>query len=125
MAKRLKLLFVLFALAGSVLAGTPLHAPNDGMMVCCKRAKSKDHSPMAEAVRLCCAVNCSESVPTPSGTSFNFSTSNTGVSRSIAHQIAALFTKVNAAPDSWPNYSREILSRTFQPRYIQYNSFLI
>lgn len=125
MAKRLTLLFVLFALAGGVLAGTPLHEPNDGMMECCKRAKSKDHSPMAEAARLCCAVNCSESIPSPSGISFNFSPSYTAISRSIAEQIEALFAKAKAAPISLPNYSREILSRTLQPRYIQYNSFLI
>ena len=125
MIKRLILLFVLFALAGSVLAGTPLHDPNAGMMECCKRAKSKDHSPVAEAARLCCAVNCTESVPTPSGISFNFSPSNTTTSKTIADQIAALFTKVKVVPVSSPNYSREILSRTFQPRYIQYNSFLI
>ena len=125
MIRRLTFLFVLLTLAGSVLAGTPLHDPNEGMMECCKRAKIKDHSPMAEAARLCCAVGCSESVPTPSGISFNFSQSSTTISKSIAEQIAAVFPKeITQFPVS-KRYSRKALSRTFQPKYIQHNSLLI
>ncbi len=107
------------------MSGTPLHSPNDKMMKCCDKAKSKDGSPAATAADLCCAVNCSESVPTPSGSSFNFSPSNAQISKSIAEQIAALFPQKKVHLSTSPQYSRQILSRIFQPKYIQYNSFLI
>ncbi len=125
MVKRITLLFILIALAGGVVSGTPLHSPNDKMMKCCDKARSKDHSPAAEATRLCCAVNCSESIPTPSGISFSFYPSNKPVSQSIAEQIAALFPTRTVQPSKSPLYSRLVLTRTFQPRYIQHNSFLI
>jgi hypothetical protein len=103
--KRLTLLIVILSLAVGVLAGTPLHDPNDGMMECCIRAKSKDKSPKAEAARLCCAINCSTTTPTSSGASFNAAPAN--------------FTIIDSA------YSREVLARTFQPSYIQHHAFLI
>jgi len=80
---------------------------------------------MAEAARLCCAVNCSEPTPTPSGISFNYSPSDTTTSKSIAEQIAALFPKEITQLPSSPRYSRNTLSRTLQPKYIQHNSLLI
>ena len=125
MVKRLTLLFVVLSLAGGVLAGTPLHAPNDGMMECCKRAKSKEQSKAAEIARLCCAVNCSTNAPTSSGTSFNAAPSNFTITRSIAGQIAALFVKERAVSINPTSYSRKVLARTFQPKYLQNNSFLI
>ncbi|CAN5321288.1 hypothetical protein BH10ACI3_BH10ACI3_27500 [soil metagenome] len=125
MAKRLTMLMVILALAAGVLAGTPLHDPNDGMMECCKRARSKEHSKAAEVSRLCCAMNCSTSSPIPSGSSFNPAPTNIAISSSIADQIAALFAKEKATPMSATAYSREVLPRTFQPSYIQHHSFLI
>jgi len=125
MAKRLTMLMVILALASGVLAGTPLHDPNDGMMECCKRAKNKEQSKAAEVSRLCCAINCSTATPVPSGASFNPAPTNFTVTESIAEQIAALFAKAKAAPITPSAYSREILPRTFQPTYIQQHSFLI
>ena len=126
MRKCLTSLFLLFALAGGVLAGMPLHSPNDeGMMKCCDKAKNGDQSPMAEATRLCCAVNCSDSAPTSSGTAFNFSPSSTTISKSIADQIAALFPTKEIQSPKPHVYLRVVLTRTFQPRYIQHKSFLI
>lgn len=125
MVRCLTMLFLLLALVSGVVSGTPLHASNDKMMKCCDKAKSKDRSPAATAADLCCAVNCSESVPTPSSGSFNFSPSNAQISKSIAEQIAALFPKEKTYLSTSPQYSREILPRIFQPKYIQYNSFLI
>src|SRR5438445_4224457 len=125
MAKRLTLLFLLLSLAGGVLAGTPLHAPNDKMMKCCDKAKSKDKSPDASIARLCCGLNCSDSTPTPSGISFNFSPSNIITSTSIAEQIAALFPMRKVQTSQPLQYSREALSRIFRPKYIQHNSLLI
>lgn len=119
------MLVIILALASGVLAGMPLHAPMDGMMECCKRAKSKETSPKAEAARLCCAVNCSQSTPTSSGASFNPAPANFTITRSIADQIAALLTKEKAALITPSSYPREILPRTTQPSYIQHHSFLI
>lgn len=125
MAKRLTMLFILFSLAAGVIVGTPLHERNDGMMECCKRARSKEQSPMAEATRLCCAVNCSTSTPTPSGASFNAAPANFTVTGSIADQIAGLFAKVRIRPATSFVYSREAVSLTSQPSYIRHHAFLV
>lgn len=125
MATRLTLLFLILSLASGVLAGTPLHDPNEGMMECCKRSKSMEQSNTAEVSRLCCAMNCSTPTPTPSQGSFNPAPTNFTITASIADQIAALFARRNAAPVVSIAYSREILPRTFQPSYIQHHSFLI
>jgi hypothetical protein len=119
-------LFLLAALAGGVFAGMPLHSGKmDSQMKCCDKAKSKDKTPEASAARLCCAVNCTDPVPTSSGGSFNFAPSNIEISKSIAEQISALFQKEMAGPRTSLRYSRATLPRTFQPKYIQYSSFLI
>jgi hypothetical protein len=123
--KRITLLIVILSFAGGVLAGTPLHAPNDGMMECCKRAKSKERSPAAEAARLCCALNCSTTTPTSSGSSFNPAPANFTITKSIADQIAALFAREKAVKIDPTSYSREVLPRTSNPSYIQHHAFLI
>jgi len=119
--------FLVLALAGGVLAGMPLHTGNmeSKMMDCCDKAKGNESSPQADAARLCCAVNCSESVPTSSGISFNFAPSNITIPKSISEQISALFPSVRSRPSPIHLISGETLPRIFQPRYIQYNSFLI
>lgn len=125
MAKRLIMLMVVLALAVGVLAGTPLRDPNGSMPECCKRARSKERSPQAEAARLCCAVNCSTTTPTSSSTSFNSAPVNFTITASIADRIAAIFAKKTAVVAAPAAYSREILLLTFQPSYIQHHSFLI
>ena len=122
---RLTLLFLLFALAGGIVSGMPLHAPSEKMMECCDKARSSDQSPMAEASRFCCVVNCSDSAPTSPAAAFNFSPSSTTISQSIADQIAALFPTKESQSSKPHAYSRVVLTRTFQPRYIQHKSFLI
>jgi hypothetical protein len=119
------LLILVLSLASGVLAGTPLHAPNDGMMECCKRAKSKEKSRTAEVARLCCAINCSTSSPAPSGASFNPAPANFTITRSIADQIAALFAKKRPVAIDLNSYSREVLPRTSNPSYIRHHAFLI
>lgn len=125
MVKRLTLLLLVLALADGVVSGTPLHSANSQMMKCCDKAKSKDKTPKAEAARLCCAVNCSESAPTSFGNSCNFAPSNNTVTKSIIALIAALFANEKAAPVGTSNVSRQVLLRTLQPKYIQHNSLLI
>ena len=125
MITRVLILFVLFTVVGGVVAGTSLHAPSGKMMKCCDKAKSKDRSPSAEAARLCCATNCSNAAPISFGGSFNFSPSTITVYKSIADQIAALFPNTKIESSVSPQYLRKPLTSTFQPKYLQYKSFLI
>ncbi|MEP6944406.1 MAG: hypothetical protein ABJA02_00700 [Acidobacteriota bacterium] len=125
MVKRLTLLAVILSLAAGVLAGAPLHAPKDGMMECCKRAKSKEVSPKAEAARLCCAINCTTTSPVSVGTSFNPAPAGFTITRSMADQIAALFPAGTNGAIKPATYSRESITRTIQPSYIQFHAFLI
>ena len=125
MIPRVLILFVLFTVVGGVVAGPPLHAPSGKMMKCCDKAKSKDRSPSAEAARLCCATNCSNAAPISFGGSFNFSPSTITVYKSIADQIAALFPNTKIESSVSPQYLRKPLTSTFQPKYLQYKSFLI
>lgn len=126
MARRLTLLLVILSLAAGVLAGTPLHAPNDGMMECCRRAiKKQNHSPKAEAARLCCAINCSTPAAPSGAASFNSSPANFTVTPSMADQIAALFAGRRTVTPVATGFTREVLPRTFQPSYIRHHEFLI
>lgn len=125
MLTRVLILFILFAVVGGVVSGTPLHSSNAKMMKCCDKAKSKDKSPAAEAARLCCATNCSDAAPISFGGSLNFTPSNISICKSIADQIAALFSNAKTEPSVSPQYLRKTLTRTFQPKYLQYKSFLI
>lgn len=129
MKKWLTSLFLLFALAGGVLAGMPLHSgkTDSRMMPCCKKAKSKEQTPKAGMARLCCALNCTDSAPTtPSGSAFNFSPTVVIVSDSIIKQIASLLLateKPSSAVSNSPE--RGDYPRRFQPKYIEHHSFLI
>jgi hypothetical protein len=66
MVKWFTALVLVIALAGSALAGFPLHSGEhqSEMMSCCKEARAQDYTPSAAAARLCCAVNCSQPGPT-------------------------------------------------------------
>ena len=75
MKARLGSLFLICVLAGSALAGVPLHVGESlcgmqGMMDmdCCQKAQLKDLTPEVANAKLCCALNCSENGTTsPSG----------------------------------------------------------
>lgn len=127
MKKWLTSLFLLFALAGGTLAGTPLFAGNaeGGMsaMECCK--KKKMDMKTVSAAQLCCAINCNSPAPTSPGASFNFSPSAINISDSILRQIAALFGKERPKRQVSFSFEREVFSQKFQPKYIQHHSFLI
>ncbi|MFZ1700960.1 MAG: hypothetical protein WAU71_09070 [Pyrinomonadaceae bacterium] len=125
MIRRVVIFLVLFALVGGVVSGTPLHSPNDKMMKCCDKARSQDKTAEAFATQLCCGLNCSESAPTSPGSTINFSPSNITVFKSIAEQIAAIFPTKLYQPSSSYRYSLGPIARTFQPKYLQHNSFLI
>lgn len=128
MKKWLTSLLLILALASGVLAGMPLHSGNENsqMMDCCKKAKSKEQSKEANIARLCCAINCSDSAPTPSGTSFNFSPSTIILNDSIIKQIVSLLLiKEKPTTAVAVAFERVPLAQKFQPKYIQHHSFLI
>jgi hypothetical protein len=125
MTKWLTSLFLLFTLAGGVFAGSSFHSEKMGMMKCCDKAKSKEQSPAVTAAQLCCALNCTDSAPTSSGLSFNFSPSSVAVEDSISAQIADLFKIKRIKPSVPHSYDLPLVSRSFQPKYIQHHSFLI
>lgn len=128
MKKWLTSLLLILALASGVLAGTPLQLGNENsqMMDCCKKAKSKEQSKEANIARLCCALNCSNSAPAPSGTSFNFSPSAIIIRDSIIKQIAVLlFIKEKPTTNIAFSFRRVPLAQKIQPKYLQHHSFLI
>jgi len=123
--KRFTLLFIVLAIAAGVVSGMPLHAPNEKRMKCCDKARSKERSAWAEGARLCCALNCTESTPTPSGVSFNFNPTGSTVQSSIAEQIAALFPLIAGRPSPSLPYQRQVPQRFSNAKYVQYHQFLI
>jgi hypothetical protein len=125
MKKWLTSLFLVLALAGGVLAGTPLHSGNSRMMICCKKAKDKEQTSEASIARLCCALNCTNSMPGPSGVSFNFSPSSVIISDSIVKQIALLLEKEKSVSTVFISFERGSLPQKSPPKYIQHHSFLI
>ena len=74
MRTRLISLIVLLVVAGSAVAGAPLHSNEQscsmgaamGEMDCCKAALSRSNTPQVASARLCCSLNCSQSGPTSS-----------------------------------------------------------
>lgn len=128
MKKRLTTLFLILAMAGSALAGMPLHSGNTNsrMMKCCEKAKSKEQSKEASLARLCCAINCGDSAPTPSGTSFNFLPSFLIINDSLIKRIALLLLiKEKHKSTAAILFERIPLAQKFPPKYIQHHSFLI
>lgn len=127
MKRLLSSLFVLFTLAGSILAGMPLHAGmmDKKMMKCCKKAKGHEQSPSADAARLCCAVNCSDPAPTSSVSSFNFSPAGINVTDSIVRQLAELLDKRRWISHVLPGFDIAPALRSSPPKFIQHHSFLI
>jgi hypothetical protein len=127
MKKWLTSLFLLLALGGGVLAGTPLHSGKAGnQMKCCKKVREAKQFPQMKMVRLCCAINCSDTAPTPSGASFNFSPSAVIVTDSILKQIAALLAvEQKSAQTAVFSRQSDNLPRKIPPKYIQHHSILI
>lgn len=129
MKKWLTSLFLFFALANGVLAGTPVFSGNaeNGMsaMACCKK-KSKDcDAKSVSAAMLCCAVNCGNPAPNTPGASFNFSPVAVIISDSILKQIALLLNRGKLLQAVSFSFERKTLPQKFQPKYIQNHSFLI
>ena len=125
MKAKLTSFFVFFALAGSVLAGMSVPGEKIEMKDCCDRARSKDLSRAASMARICCALKCGESAPTSSGQSFNYSSPFVVVVDSMSPQITDLVKIERFRQLVLPSYLLPLIRRSFQPKYIQYHSFLI
>src|SRR5712692_2777281 len=73
MRTRLISLVILLVVAGSAVAGAPLHSNEQscsmggamGEMDCCKAALSRSNTPQVASARLCCSLNCSQNGTTP------------------------------------------------------------
>src|SRR6266404_5052914 len=74
MKKRLISLVILLVVAGSAVAGAPLHSNEQscsmggamGEMDCCQKAAlAQSATPQVAAARLCCSLNCSQIGTTP------------------------------------------------------------
>src|SRR5437870_5788860 len=71
---RLISLVVLLVVAGSAVAGAPLHSNEQscsmggamGEMDCCKAALRRSNTPQVVSARLCCSLNCSQTGTTSS-----------------------------------------------------------
>jgi hypothetical protein len=130
MKKWLTSLFLLFAFASGILAGTPVFSGNaeNGMsaMGCCKK-KTKDCARAASpsAAQLCCVVNCNSPAPTSSCALFNFSPAVIIITDSILKQIAALLKKEKPVSAVRFSFERKTFSKKFQPKHIRHHSFLI
>ncbi len=124
MARWLTTIFVVITLASGLLAGEPLRKSSGKMMSCCDKARSKDNSPSARAASLCCALNCSETVPTQSGGVYNYSPSGVTIVSLIVDLPDILFPKKHY-PAGDLSHSLISLPQTFQPKYIQHKSLLI
>src|SRR6266404_9998397 len=67
-------LIILLVVAGSAVAGAPLHSNEQSCsmggamdeMDCCKAALSHNNTPQVASARLCCSLNCSQNGTTPS-----------------------------------------------------------
>jgi hypothetical protein len=74
MRTRLISLVILLVVAGSAVAGAPLHSNDQscsmggamGEIDCCKAALSQNNTPQVASARLCCSLNCSQNGTTPS-----------------------------------------------------------
>jgi hypothetical protein len=124
MKSRLASVFLLLVLAGSTLAGMPLHFGEgecgmDSMMDmdCCKAALMQESGPEVADAKLCCALNCAKDgttsppdivrVTTPplvSASSHPASTQPLTVNSLIFRRI----DRLHGPPDSGPTYLRNV-----------------
>src|SRR2546421_11438285 len=122
-------LVVLLVVAGSAVAGAPLHSNEQscsmggamGEMDCCKAALSHNNTPQVASARLCCSLNCSQNGTTPSN--------GVKVQLKMQPSTAAHLTSFQAILPTLP--SRRHSSHSYgpptdsHPAYIRYLALLI
>lgn len=115
---------VVFALAGGVLSGMPLHEEKAGMMNCCPKAKHRDSSTKVTMARLCCALNCTDAAPISSGFSASFASPSMNITDAIrgrSSEIVAAASEAKALPD----FGERAYLHTSSPIYLKHHSFRI
>lgn len=123
MAKWLTSFVLVVTLAGSALAGFPMHAGerDAGMASCCKAARAQDGSPATMSAKLCCAVNCSEPGPTAPAGAGNLSPHIFAVFHPAIIQSQKLTAQTFSRFHLTPGY----LSDSSPPPYIRHLALLI
>lgn len=128
MARWLKSLFFVFVLCGSVLSGTVFAdsgmSKEDCLTKCCKRKAENVKSGQIDAASLCRAMNCTNPAPisTANSTQMNL------VPLLVILKTFPIFRILLASPpkdNSQPKFAETVQLKTFQPKYIQNQSFLI
>jgi hypothetical protein len=125
MKRLLTSFLVVFALAGGVLSGMPLHEEKAGMMDCCPKAKHRDSSTKVTMARLCCALNCTDSAPISSGFSASFASPSISITDAIRGRIAEMFAAAAGHARALPELGERAYFHTSSPRYLQHHSFRI
>jgi len=125
MTKWLTSLILIIALAGSALAGFPLHSGEQGCSMmgdisCCATAHESEATPAVSTARLCCALNCPQSGTSGTTITLRFSPS---VVNALHH--ASLRPPV-VVPNPLQRFNNTpISSPGDQPAYIRHLALLI
>jgi hypothetical protein len=124
MKSRLVSLFLLLVLAGSTLAGIPMHFGEtecgmDSMMDmdCCEAALTQESSPEVAEAKLCCALNCAKDGTTSPPNIVRVTPPPLAAAPShpaLAQPLALnslqirLIDRLHGPPDSGPKYLRNL-----------------
>ena len=128
MARRLKSLFFILFLCGSVFSGTTFADNNikkdSCLMKCCKEKAESAEPRQTDAANLCRTINCTNPVPTSTTTSTQTNLAPLlFLLKNLTH-----FKFLFAPPtkdNSQPLFAKTARLKNFQPKYIQNQSFLI
>ena len=128
MIKWLKTLFFVLVLSVNVFSGTPFlnSSMNERVcpMKCCKKKAKASDPKRSDAKYLCRVLVCAQNVPTTQSTSANVNLAPVYIASDTSGIFRVLFS-TRPKGQSHPAASIEPRLRTFQPKYIQNNSFLI
>ncbi len=128
MARRLKSLFFVLFLCGGVFSGTTFADNNmkkdSCPMKCCKKIDKYAKSQPTDAANLCRTINCVNPSPTSTtnSTQLNFAPLLFVLKNFTIFQF--LFAP-QPKDNSQPLFAKTAQLQTFQPKYIQHQSFLI
>ena len=127
MARWFTSLFFLIFLGGSVFSGTPLRdncVKNEMYQMKCCNHKTESLTPQqADDIKLCQTLNCTTSAPT-SPTSAQMRLVSLLVILKTS-PIIQIFFATESKEKVQPFYAKTVFLKPFQPKYIQYHSFLI
>ncbi len=128
MARRLKSLFFILVLCGGVFSGTTFADNNmkkdSCPMKCCKKKAESAKPQQTDAANLCRAINCTN--PAPLSTANSTQTNLAPLLVILKNFTIFQFLLAPQPKDnSQPLFAKTAQLKDFQPKYIQYQSFLI